>query len=223
MMRRFGFFCLVLISCVSVYAQGSLPAEWSGTYLTVAGDTGPLTCKITAAGPDSYSAVLVAVQHGIQFELTGKKEADKFLFGGTTSTDVGPFEFQGEIVAGKFTGSFKSQAYNGTFQLTPVPEIVGDWTGSFQTASGDSGQLTAKITTGEGDALKALITVVDPGLNFELPGRKESGKALFAASVTPSPEMGTIEVKGEAADGKFAGTFTGTTVSGTFELTPVQR
>ncbi len=223
MMRRFGFLCLILISCVSVHAQGGFPADWSGTYLTAAGETGPLTGKLTAAGPDSYSAVLVAVQYGIQFQLTGKKEADKFVFTGTTNTDVGPFEFQGEIVDLKFTGSFKSQAYNGTFQLAPVPEIVGDWTGSFQTASGDSGQLTALITAGEGDVLKALITVVDPGLKFELPGRKEAGKALFTASVTPSAEMGTIEVKGEAADGKFAGTFTGTTVSGRFELTPVRR
>ena len=223
MMRRVGFVCLILFFFAAVHGQSSLPAEWSGTYQTVAGETGPLTCTISAPAADSYKAVLVAVQYGIQFELTGKKEADKFVFGGTASTDVGPFEFKGEVVDLKFTGNFKSQAYNGTFQLAPVQPMVGDWSGSFRTASGDSGDLTAQITAGSGDDLKAVITVTSPGLQFELPGKKEADKAVFAASVTPSAELGTIEVKGELANGKFAGTFTGQTVSGTFELAPVRK
>ncbi len=223
MMRRVGFICLILFFFAAVHAQNGLPGEWSGTFQTVAGETGPLTCTIAAPAADSYRAVLVAVQYGIQFELTGKKEADKFVFGGTTTTDVGPFEFKGEVVDLKFTGSFKNQAYNGTFQLLPVQPMVGDWSGSFQTGSGDSGDLTAQVIAGSGDDLKAVITVVSQGLQFELPGRKEVDKAVFAASVTPSAEMGALEVKGELANGKFAGTFTGQTVSGTFELTPVRK
>jgi len=223
MSRRLGFICLILFFCAAVHGQNSLPAEWSGTYQTVAGETGPLTCTISAVAADSYKAILVAVQYGIQFEMTGKKEADKFVFGGTTSTDVGPFEFKGELVDLKFTGNFKSQAYNGTFQLSPVQPVVGDWSGTFQTGSGQSGDLTAQVSAGSGDELKAVITVVSQGFQFELPGKKEADKAVFVASVTPSTEMGTLEVKGELANGKFAGTFTGQTVSGTFELTPVRR
>ncbi len=97
-------------------------------------------------------------------------------------------------------------------------EVTGSWEGSFQTQDGAFGSLTAEVSDLPDGTYKAVIAAHDQGVQFELPGKKQDEKVVFSGTVTVSPELGSLDIQAEIADGKFSGTFKGTTYSGTFEL-----
>jgi hypothetical protein len=97
-------------------------------------------------------------------------------------------------------------------------EVTGSWEGSFQTQDGTFGSLTAEVTALPDGTYKAAIAAHDQGVQFELPGKKQDEKVVFSGTINISPEIGSLDIQAEIADGKFSGTFKGTTYSGTFEL-----
>ncbi len=97
-------------------------------------------------------------------------------------------------------------------------EVTGSWEGSFQTQDGAFGSLTAEVNALPDGTYKATIAAHDQGVQFELPGKKQDEKVVFSGTISVSPEIGSMDVQAEIANGKFSGTFKGTTYSGTFEL-----
>ncbi len=102
--------------------------------------------------------------------------------------------------------------------LFAAEEVTGSWEGSFQTQDGGSGSLTAEVSAAPDGAYKAVISAHDQGVQFELTGKKQDEKVVFSGSINVSPEVGSLDIQAEIANGKFSGTFKGTTYSGTFEL-----
>ena len=97
-------------------------------------------------------------------------------------------------------------------------EVTGSWEGTFQTQDGASGSLAAEVSALPDGGYKAMISAHDQGVQFELAGKKQDEKVVFSGSVTVSPEVGSLDIQGEIANGTFSGTFKGTTYSGTFEM-----
>ena len=106
----------------------------------------------------------------------------------------------------------------GVGLILGADDVTGSWEGSFQTQDGAFGSLTAEVNALPDGTYKATIAAHDQGVQFELPGKKQDEKVVFSGTVTVSPEIGSMDIQGEIADGKFTGTFKGTTYSGTFEL-----
>ncbi len=102
--------------------------------------------------------------------------------------------------------------------LFGADEVTGSWEGSFQTQDGASGSLTAEVSSLPDGAYKAVIAAHDQGVQFELAGKKLDEKVVFSGTINVSPEVGSLDIQAEIANGKFSGTFKGTTYSGTFEL-----
>lgn len=102
--------------------------------------------------------------------------------------------------------------------LWAADDVTGSWEGSFQTQDGAFGSLTAEVSALPDGTYKAAIAAHDQGVQFDLPGKKEAEKVVFSGTITVSPEIGALDIRAEIADGKFTGTFKGTTYSGTFEL-----
>ncbi|RPJ56220.1 MAG: hypothetical protein EHM23_24180 [Acidobacteria bacterium] len=96
--------------------------------------------------------------------------------------------------------------------------VTGSWEGSFQTQDGFFGALTAEVNALPDGTYKAMVAAADQGVQFELPGKKQEDKVAFAGTIQVSPEIGSLDIQAEIANGKFSGTFKGTTYSGTFEL-----
>ncbi len=102
--------------------------------------------------------------------------------------------------------------------VSGADEVTGSWEGSFQTQDGAFGSLTAEVSSFPDGTYKAVIAAGDQGVQFELPGKKLAEKVVFSGTITASAEIGSLDIQAEIADGKFSGTFKGTTYSGTFEL-----
>jgi len=93
--------------------------DWEGSFQTQDGAFGSLTALVSQQPDGSYKAVMSAGDQGVQFELPGKKAAEKVVFDGSinVSPEIGPMEIHGEIAGGKFSGTFKGNTYSGTFEL----------------------------------------------------------------------------------------------------------
>lgn len=102
-----------------LFAADEATGSWEGSFQTQDGTFGSLTAEVDLLPDGTYKAVIAASEQGVQFELPGKREAEKVVFSGTinVSPEVGSLDIQAEIASGKFSGTFKGTTYSGTFEL----------------------------------------------------------------------------------------------------------
>lgn len=113
-----------------------------------------------------------------------------------------------------------------SFAARPDP-AMGNWEGTFQTDTYESGAIHAQvIALGKGN-YRAVITVVygdQEGPKVELKGKRKRKKVVFSGSVDMGYDMGgTYDVSAEIVGKKFAGHFSGYEATGTFELIKVHK
>lgn len=119
----------VLSGGCSHLGEGSSPDGISGFY---DGDwygpdaekpLGELTCTIVRRDSATWDATFSATFGGFgeyDVALEGRREGDKVVFGGSMDlgeTSGGVFDWKGEIVGGRFAGSYTSRFINGTFRM----------------------------------------------------------------------------------------------------------
>ena len=84
---------------------------------------GELTCTIVRRDVEVWDATFSATFGGFgeyDVQLEGGREGDKVVFGGSVDlgeTSGGVFDWNGEIVEERFTGSYTSRFINGTFRM----------------------------------------------------------------------------------------------------------
>jgi len=119
MTRNLAFIFCFLVAVGLVFAADEVTGSWEGSFQTQDGAFGSLTAEVSALPDGTFKAVIAAADQGVQFELPGKKEAEKVVFNAniTVSAEIGAMEIHGEIANGKFSGTFKGSAYSGTFDL----------------------------------------------------------------------------------------------------------
>lgn len=104
--------------------SGSYDGDWYGP--NADRPLGELTCVIVRRDSTTWDATFSATFGGFgeyDVELEGRRDGDKVVFGGSMDlgeTSGGVFEWNGEIVGERFTGTYTSQFINGTFRMVKV-------------------------------------------------------------------------------------------------------
>jgi len=119
MNRNLVFMFCLLAAVGLVFGADEVTGNWEGSFQTQDGAFGSLTAEVSALPDGTYKAVIAAADQGVQFEVPGKKQAEKVVFNGSISVspEIGSLDIQGEIANGKFSGTFKGTTYSGTFEL----------------------------------------------------------------------------------------------------------
>jgi len=105
----------------------------------------------------------------------------------------------------------------------PSEPVMGDWEGSYQAESGETGKITAQIIDLGRDSLLAVIWVND-ATRLELPGLQSAGKTQFAGEVNAGPDLGgSYTVQSEISAGNFTGTFKGAEATGKISLKKIEK
>lgn len=92
---------------------------------------GELTCTIVRRDKETWDATFFASFGGFgeyEMPLEGRRDSEKVLFGGSIDlgeTSGGVFNWTGEIVDGRFNGTYTSRFINGTFRMVKTsPEAA---------------------------------------------------------------------------------------------------
>jgi hypothetical protein len=109
----------------------------------------------------------------------------------------------------------------------PPDTVMGNWEGTYVGDALGSGSLYAQIIA-EGKGRYRAVLSADIGeaqpVRGELRGEKKGEKVAFEGSVNAGPDAGGVyQVKGEIAEGKFAGRYEGQDDRGRFEMKRVQK
>ncbi len=136
--------CLVLLLLVAAGgcshmrggggASDPVSGYYAGSWYGPNPDTplGNLTCTITPKGSDTWDALFTATFGGVgeyELGLEGQEEEGKVVFSGSLdlgATAGGVFKWNGEIVEGKFIGSYTSEFVSGTFSMEKTEPPTGE-------------------------------------------------------------------------------------------------
>jgi hypothetical protein len=100
---------------------------------------------------------------------------------------------------------------------------MGDWEGTYQTETGDTGKLSAQIIDLGRDSLLAVIWV-NESARLELMGIHTAGKTKFSGDVNAGADLGgSYSVQSEISGGKFTGNFKGAEAAGKISLNKVAK
>lgn len=103
-------------------------------------------------------------------------------------------------------------------------KVMGDWEGSYMADSGESGLLAAQVIAEGSGVYRAVIQLVDEGIQLEITGQKDGNETLFNGKIDVGAELGgTYDVEAKIIDSEFTGRFSGSEATGRIKFQKMDR